>query len=309
MYHYNYLLKIKIIRERVIEQIVFPVPTICEYLTKETKQRVFLTTEKDDQNSKITGFFGSVDIMWNEMKWQRKLRQQVWLYWFSSQMSLWSDVSFILSLIINFLVGIFYPFDGGINELNFKSNAFLWIIMLISIVFLVASRKKWTIRFFLITCVVRLVYLIGVQPTLQVVGLINIINKLVFLISYMGNKGLFTLSSESVHFEFLYHLSYLIFCILGFTGHEFFFSLLLLDVVYREETLLNVIRCVTKNAKSVLLTAIFAVILIYLFSICGYVFLQNDFIMGVSPPLIGNPFFFISINYQIINIKFFLLRF
>ena len=57
----------------------------------------------------------------------------------------------------------------------------------------------------------------------------------------------------------------------------------LLDVVYREETLLNVIRCVTKNAKSVLLTAVFAVILIYLFSICGFLFLQNDFIMEVDP--------------------------
>ncbi len=39
----------------------------------------------------------------------------------------------------------------------------------------------------------------------------------------------------------------------------------------------------TKNAKSVLLTAVFAVILIYLFSICGFLFLQNDFIMEVDP--------------------------
>ncbi|RNA13117.1 inositol 1-4-5-trisphosphate receptor type 2 [Brachionus plicatilis] len=57
----------------------------------------------------------------------------------------------------------------------------------------------------------------------------------------------------------------------------------MLDVVYREETLLNVIRCVTKNAKSVLLTAVFAVILIYLFSICGFLFLRDDFIMEVDP--------------------------
>lgn len=58
-------------------------------------------------------------------------------------------------------------------------------------------------------------------------------------------------------------------------------------MVYREETLLNVIRCVTKNAKSVLLTAVFAVILIYLFSICGFLFLRDDFIMEVdSKPVI-----------------------
>ena len=115
-YYAAHTAQIEIIRDdRAMEQIVYPVPTICEYLTKETKQRIFLTTEKDEQNSKITGFFESVDAMWNEMKWQKKLRQQTWLYWFSSHMSLWSDITFNFSVLINLLVAIFYPFDKGIR--------------------------------------------------------------------------------------------------------------------------------------------------------------------------------------------------
>jgi hypothetical protein len=115
-YYAAHTAQIEIIREdRAMEQIVFPVPTICEYLTKETKQRIFLTTEKDEQNSKVTGFFTQVDSMWNEMKWQRKLRQQTWLYWISSHMSLWSDISFNFAVLINLLVAIFYPFDKGIK--------------------------------------------------------------------------------------------------------------------------------------------------------------------------------------------------
>ena len=115
-YYAAHTAQIEIIREdRAMEQIVFPVPTICEYLTKETKQRIFLTTEKDEQNSKIPDFFNSVDLMWNEMKWQRKLRQQAWLYWFSSHMSLWSDISFYFAVLINLLVACFYPFDRGIK--------------------------------------------------------------------------------------------------------------------------------------------------------------------------------------------------
>ena len=105
-----------------MEQIVFPVPTICEYLTKETKQRIFLTTEKDEQNSKITDFFNSVDSMWNDMKGQRKLRQQTWLYWFSSHMSLWSDISFNFAVLINLLVAIFYPFDRGIQGISLSNQ-------------------------------------------------------------------------------------------------------------------------------------------------------------------------------------------
>ncbi len=115
-YYAAHTAQIEIIREdRAMEQIVFPVPTVCEYLTKETKQRIFVSTQKDEQNSKITDFFSAVDSMWNEMKWQRKLRQQRWLYWFSSHMSLWSDISFNFAVLINLLVAIFYPFERGIK--------------------------------------------------------------------------------------------------------------------------------------------------------------------------------------------------
>ena len=55
-----------------------------------------------------------------------------------------------------------------------------------------------------------------------------------------------------------------------------------MDVVYREDTLWNVIQCVVRNAKSVILTAVFAVIIIYLFAICGYLFIQDDFLMEVN---------------------------
>jgi inositol 1,4,5-triphosphate receptor type 1 len=129
-YYAAHTAQIEIIRDdRCMEQIVYPVPTICEYLTKETKQRIFLTTEKDEQNSKITGFFESVDAMWNEMKWQKKLRQQTWLYWFSSHMSLWSDITFNFSVLINLLVAIFYPFDKTIRGM---CRIMMYILFLLS---------------------------------------------------------------------------------------------------------------------------------------------------------------------------------
>lgn len=53
-------------------------------------------------------------------------------------------------------------------------------------------------------------------------------------------------------------------------------------MVYREETLLNVIRSVTRNGWSIVLTAALALILVYLFSIIGYMFFKNDFLVDVS---------------------------
>lgn len=61
-----------------------------------------------------------------------------------------------------------------------------------------------------------------------------------------------------------------------------FCSLQLFDLVYREETLLNVIKSVTRNGRSIVLTAVLALILVYLFSIVGYIFFKDDFILEVD---------------------------
>lgn len=60
------------------------------------------------------------------------------------------------------------------------------------------------------------------------------------------------------------------------------------DVVYREETLLNVIRSVTRNGRSIIFTAVLALILVYLFSIIGYVFFKDDFLVPVDDELIDS---------------------
>lgn len=57
----------------------------------------------------------------------------------------------------------------------------------------------------------------------------------------------------------------------------------LLDIVKRYDTLLNVLKSVTRNYKSILLTAILALVLIYLYSIMGYLFFPQDFLMPTNP--------------------------
>ena len=56
-----------------MERIVFPIPEICEFLTKETKNMVLKTAERDEQGSKVSDFFSRHEDMFAEMKWQKKL--------------------------------------------------------------------------------------------------------------------------------------------------------------------------------------------------------------------------------------------
>uniref|UniRef100_A0A670IZ44 Inositol 1,4,5-trisphosphate receptor n=1 Tax=Podarcis muralis TaxID=64176 RepID=A0A670IZ44_PODMU len=286
--HYaNHTAQIEIVRhDRTMEQIVFPVPNICEFLTHESKYRVFNTTERDEQGSKVNDFFQQTEDLYNEMKWQKKIRT---LFWFSRHISLWGSISFNLAVFINLAVALFYPFgdDGTLSPLF---SVLLWIAVGICTLLLFFFPKPVGIRPFLVSVMLRSIYTIGLGPTLILLGAANLCNKIVFLVSFVGNRGTFTRGYRAVIMDmaFLYHVAYVLVCMLGLCVHEFFYSFLLFDLVYREETLLNVIKSVTRNGRSIILTAVLALILVYLFSIVGFLFLKDDFIMEVErTPITG----------------------
>uniref|UniRef100_A0AAR2IT99 Inositol 1,4,5-trisphosphate receptor n=1 Tax=Pygocentrus nattereri TaxID=42514 RepID=A0AAR2IT99_PYGNA len=278
--------QIEIVRQdRTMEQIVFPVPHICSFLTNESKLRVYYSTERDEQGSKINDFFLRADDLYNEMRWQKKLRAQPVLYWCSRNMSFWSNVSFNLAVLINVLVAFFYPLDGmSDSQLDPSLSALLWVCVLGSLGFVLLLPSPNAVRVLVISSVLRLGFSLGLQHMLSLLGAFNVCNKIVFLLSFVGNRGTFTRGYRAMVMdrEFLFHLLYLLICTLGLCGHVFFYSLLLFDLVNREETLLNVIKSVTRNGRSIVLTAVLGLILVYLFSIVGYIFFKDDFILEVD---------------------------
>ncbi|XP_038033584.1 inositol 1,4,5-trisphosphate-gated calcium channel ITPR2 isoform X4 [Anas platyrhynchos] len=293
--HYaNHTAQIEIVRhDRTMEQIVFPVPNICEFLTRESKSRVFNTTERDEQGSKVNDFFQQAEDLYNEMKWQKKIRNNPPLFWFSRHISLWGSISFNLAVFINLAVALFYPFgdDGDEGTLSPLFSVLLWIAVALCTAMLFFISKPVGIRPFLVSVILRSIYTIGLGPTLILLGAANLCNKIVFLVSFVGNRGTFTRGYRAVIMDmaFLYHVAYVLVCMLGLCVHEFFYSFLLFDLVYREETLLNVIKSVTRNGRSIILTAVLALILVYLFSIIGFLFLKDDFIMEVDRLKIRAP--------------------
>lgn len=57
---------------------------------------------------------------------------------------------------------------------------------------------------------------------------LQLLNKIVFLVSFVGNQGTFTRGYKPVVMDmpFLYHVGYVIVCMLGLFVHEFFYSFL-----------------------------------------------------------------------------------
>ncbi|XP_062418079.1 inositol 1,4,5-trisphosphate receptor type 3 isoform X2 [Pungitius pungitius] len=280
--------QIEIVRDdRSMEQIVFPVHPICEFLTEESKTRVFNTTEQDEQGSKVTHFFEQTSFLHGEMEWQKKLRSMPVLYWFSGRMSLWGTISFNLAVFINLIIAFFYPYASGQAGAIDDSLLLMlfWILAGLSVLGLFSQR--YGLQPLTIALILRSIYHLGIGNTLILLGSLNLINKVVFVVSFVGNNGTFIMGYKAMvmDVEFIYHLAYVLTSTLGLFVHELFYSILLFDLIYREETLFNVIKSVTRNGRSILLTALLALILVYLFSIVGFLCLKDDFIMEVDPLL------------------------
>ncbi|XP_030076286.1 inositol 1,4,5-trisphosphate-gated calcium channel ITPR3 isoform X1 [Microcaecilia unicolor] len=285
-YYENHTAQIEIVRlDRSMEQIVFPVPNICEFLTEETKHRVFTTTEQDEQSSKVSDFFDQSSFLHNEMEWQRKLRSMPLMYWFSRRMTLWGTISFNLAVFINLIIAFFYPYveatSMGVLDSPLAPLLF-WILICFSVMSL--FTRRYGLRPLIVALILRSIYYVGIGLTLNVLGALNLTNKIVFVVSFVGNRGTFIRGYKAMimDMEFLYHVAYILTSVLGVFVHELFYSILLFDLIYREETLFNVIKSVTRNGRSILLTALLALILVYLFSIVGFLFLKDDFIMEVD---------------------------
>ncbi|KAL1493193.1 hypothetical protein ABEB36_011294 [Hypothenemus hampei] len=284
-YYNTHTAQIEIVRhDRTLEQIVFPIPEICEYITRDTKTKILNTAERDDQGSKVADFFERTDDMFNEMNWQKKLRAQPVLFWVSSYMSLWSNILFNCAVLINLIVACFYPFEYILPQISSTISILIWFAMLVSSAIVITLPRETGIRTLVASTILRLIYSLGPEPTLWLLGAVTIILKGIHLVSIMGNHGTLTKTYQQIltDAELVYHLTYLVFCMLGLVMHPFFYSVLLFDVVYREETLLNVIRSVTRNGRSIILTAVLALILVYMFSIIGYMFFRDDFIVSVK---------------------------
>ena len=115
-------------------------------------------------------------------------------------------------------------------ELDPKISALIWTALLISLSFIITYPNKTGIRTFIASTILRLIYSLGLEPTLWFIGSINVINKAVFLISYMGNRGTFSQSFKNIFsdMEFIYQVIFLSLCLCGLCIHVFFYSLLVI---------------------------------------------------------------------------------
>lgn len=308
--------QIEIVRSnRQIERVVFPIPQICEYLTLETKKIVFNDTEPDEHDSKIPDFFLKIDSLFEEMKWQRELHSKPLLHSIARHMSLCSSTEFKLSCLVTILVLLCVSPKAELTQRGDLKQSSSLLSNMISSMFAIGASTvfffkieipySWTVM--LVGGTIFLAELLGKCNTLVLLGLFLEFVTILHLSSVLINKGIINkhLSYVITDTDVIYHGGHLLVCTLGILVSPLFYPFWLpLSLIRREETLRNVIKSVTKNAYSILMTGFLGLIIILLYTIINYLLLGEEFVIELEDgshykPCLGTvgECFFAHVNY------------
>lgn len=61
----------------------------------------------------VADFFERTEDLYQEMLWQKRLRDKPTLFWVSRNWQIWETIALNEAIIINLLVAFFYPFSNA----------------------------------------------------------------------------------------------------------------------------------------------------------------------------------------------------
>lgn len=252
------------------------------HLTSEQKENFHFYVDRSSDKFKILYLVMKADELIEEIEHGFKLSKIFNKYkilaLIASNVTVWKELAFVMTLALNFIIISSY---AEINNQRFGSSpAFFYEVTNTNIT--LSLLKVFGIIQMACSCCIVAFFLIKTAPVLIARGWrrhqveINTTNKCIRLFQMIKNGALtvyFALSTIDV----LYQLGYLAFSVLGTAIHPFFFAFHLLDVMYRYPALQNVIKSIMIPRKSLMLSFILILILIYLFSIWSFIKFSGDF--------------------------------
>lgn len=120
------------------------------------------------------------------------------------------------------------PHRFKLLELHSHLSWLIWSIMLISLAIVFTVPRPSGIRTLVASIILRMIFSIGPEPTLWLLGSLTVTLKGIHIVSLMGNHG--TLEKHILKIitdaQLIYHFCYMLFCLAGILLHPFFYSVL-----------------------------------------------------------------------------------
>ncbi|CAO0799740.1 unnamed protein product [Mucor circinelloides] len=241
-------------QDKQLTRVLFPVPEICQYLRQETKQRFLWNVKRESPSSKIEDFVQQSDMIMYEIENQAHVAHSKYLSFLTDYSAFWWESAYGISVLLNAML-MMYP-DLLVNT---------------------ASRHHHHHRPFLTTCCWYLLGLVHLGLWLLLTAEFYFIQLPVLINRRHGpHVRTFIWARTLAESKFLYHILMVIFSAIGLM-YPGFYSLHLLDFVFRDSILQGVISSITLNVHSISRTAILGIIVIYIHSIVAYMYFRAEF--------------------------------
>lgn len=285
---------LEIVRAGQLERIYYRIPPVCTHLTTQTKEDLIRNVKRTNQQEKLEDMFERSDHLLSEMEHREALANSPEFLTLSANEELFKNLSFVFSLLINLLIIAFYTSAPAVATTVSASDD-ASVAAGEAVVQMISDPKDFAIA----PWVVFLMFLLALAQlacscvTLFVYAVSNIPLLIRKQIELPGWLPLHLLPEDCVYHSYIknifaifsdtylvYYLSYTVFAVLGILSlpnAPYFFAFHLLDIVVRSELLKYVIKSVTANGKAIMLTACLALVVVYIYSIFGFLFFRSKF--------------------------------
>lgn len=269
-----------------IFRVYFYYPPEFKGLSKAIKENFHRKAVRESDQAKLKYLLDSVpeimEIIKHEFFLMNLIKKNKIAHFIASNIENFRISAFILTILLNLTILTSYKFDRversaftyapdddgiGVNAtkiwMNFLGFLQLALCILIVIFFLakagpILAKKGWEQTNFF---------------TLRLISSKYTIAHIIVKIFRTLNTIFYVLSDIDV----IFYTLYTVFSVLGTSSHPIYFSLLLLDIVYRYPSLQNVVNSIYLPRKALLLTFALMIVIVYLFAIFSYFLLEEYF--------------------------------
>jgi len=266
--------------EGSIEELYFPVPFMCKFLTPASRQSLIFDINRSSHQSKIEDFLDKVDYYHTEMQHQQHLSQHRWLKSLSKLWKLYAQLSYIMVLLLN---GLLLCTLTGTEEKTVETYHWLWIgllcLGLMQLLLYVASFVFNMIEYFPLR-----LRNTGSYESLEIDKYSSFPDNESYLLTdtfksiELANRDTTSFKNSlrniTQNLDFYYNFIYLLVAVLGLY-EPLIYPILLLDIIKQNQELVNILKSITVNLRQLLLTLVLGLIIIFLFSVHSFGYFQK----------------------------------
>jgi hypothetical protein len=262
-------------------KIFFRIPPMCKFLTRKSRNDIFLKVKRNSHQEKIEDFFDKSKIYEYEMKYQQWLGR----YWFWSKLvSYWNFygfLAFFMVVVINVTLLAYYDRDNFQRQSG-RVYSFVNTCGHLQLCFAFLYMVSYTTEYFRVIIhreLNRAAWLTNdtlkkhqrIRGTLMMHELLS--KSKIMKKSFVTISNLLLLFRD---FQFIYCLMYLLISMIC-EYNMLIYSVLLLDLIKRNVTLIYILKSISLNYKQILLTLLFGLFIVFIYSTIYFLAFAEEF--------------------------------